>query len=260
LPREIESGSLESRMCLEMVQQPEVFARLIDLRPHNSHLWHSRGRLYAGGRQWAEASADFGKLLDLRTADESRPGFMVAPLRLLAGDDAGYRDLCTNFISKQAQIDDPITASALTRACTLTPSAVSDWSVPVRLAKFAVAKETRKEWQPWLRYALGVAQYRAGQHLEAIQTLEKSLDVDPAWLGRSQNYVVLAMACQQLGRTDEARDWLAKSRSALDEMNQTIANYRFGYAQSSHLSSWLRMQILLPEAEKLIAAGEEPCP
>src|SRR5207253_8833936 len=74
LPREFLSSSPEMRMCLEMAQQPAAVARLLELRPHNSQLWRARGRLYASRRQWAQASADFAKTLDLRTADDSGAG------------------------------------------------------------------------------------------------------------------------------------------------------------------------------------------
>ena len=50
---------------------------------------------------------------------------------------------------------------------------------------------------------------------------------------------------------------LAKTKAALDEMNLTIARNRFGYADSEYLRNWLAIQVLLPEAEQLLAAGEK---
>jgi len=66
LPHEFKPATTELRLCVEMVKQPEVFARLIELRPHNSELWRGRGRMHVMGRKWTQASADFAKMLELR--------------------------------------------------------------------------------------------------------------------------------------------------------------------------------------------------
>ena len=45
------------RFCVEMVQQAEVFERLVKLRPKNLWLPYARGRNYASAGKWAEAAA-----------------------------------------------------------------------------------------------------------------------------------------------------------------------------------------------------------
>jgi len=129
------------------------------------------------------------------------------------------------------------------------PGAVTDSALPVRLANLGVTKNPRI---PWYVFAAGAAQYRAGQDAEAIKLLEESIRVHPAWAGHGQNYVMLAMACQRLGRKDEARKWLAQAKAWLDEANQALDDDEFGFSTSNYWPNWLSVLVLLPEAEKIV--------
>jgi tetratricopeptide (TPR) repeat protein len=60
---------------------------------------------------------------------------------------------------------------------------------------------------------LGVAQYRAGDHKGAIESLEKSLALG----ARALNSVFLAMAHWQLGHKDEARSWYDKAAEWMEK-------------------------------------------
>jgi tetratricopeptide (TPR) repeat protein len=269
LPLEFRSSTREMRFCIEMVQHPEVFDRLVELRPSDRRLWYARGQVHASRRQWTEAIADFSKSLEIvnqelqsGAAHEQGPQMAravilhyLAAVKLLAGDQAGYRDLCATIVKEHARADSAIEASCLSRACTLTPDALADWSMPLDLARQAVDEQPRAAWH---LYALGIAQLRAGQHQEAVQTLKRSLDVRPNWVGRSQNHVVLALACHRLGRVDQARQWLQEARWSLNEADRTLATSKFGFAASDYLSDWLCTHVLLAEAEKHLANDNTP--
>ncbi|MEX2137785.1 MAG: serine/threonine-protein kinase [Pirellulales bacterium] len=274
LPLTFRGYSGEMRMCVEMVQQPEVFASLIKLRPDDPRLWYARGRTYASQSKWSQASADYAKALRLRmdewsragrskaSGDWSRTGRQIgslthdlAALRVLAGDEAAYADLRAIVMRYQDQVNDQVAAHLFSRACTLIPSSVTDWSVPVRLAELAVAKEPTVAWH---LYTLAAAQYRAGDYAQAAKRAEESLKVHPTWIGRGQNFAVLALVCQRLGRHDDARKWLAETKAWLHETNRAMARTEFGYAASNYLGDWLSAQILLQEAETLIRAQEVP--
>jgi hypothetical protein len=82
--------------------------------------------------------------------------------------------------------------------------------------------------------AARMAQEKQGQSLDATALVHE------AYLR-----LALAMACQRLGRQDEARDWLAKGQTGLEETNGAIAKLTFGYAASGYLTDWLGGQILL---------------
>jgi len=252
LPQGFRAASQEMRFCLEMVEQPEVFSRLVEQRPRDRRLWYARGRSYATRRDWAKAVSDFEQALLLNQGDLQ---IELGALQLLAGDQAGYRDLCAAIVKDPLESSNPMTAAGMTRACVLTPDAVSDWSFPLQLASNAVHQKPRVAWY---LYALGIAQHRAGQQEKAIQTLNKSLEVHSAWIGRGQNYAVLAMACSELGRADESRNWLSKAQASLKDMDAAIDSNRFGYAASDYLGDWLTLNVLLREAEKLLADDQRP--
>jgi hypothetical protein len=83
------------------------------------------------------------------------------------------------------------------------------------------------------------------------------LDEWPEWAGRGQNFVVLALACHRLGRTEEARQWLAQAKGRLNAMNRTMATNAFGFASSYFLSDWLCLNLLLNEADKTLGIRPE---
>jgi serine/threonine protein kinase/Flp pilus assembly protein TadD len=259
LPLSVRPSPQRMGFFFEMNQQPEVFQRLVELRPNEYVLWWARGQSLASRRQWSPAASDMTHALKLQGEGKEyqRPGAFglctLAHIRLLAGDDVGYRELCAGIARNADPIDDPLVASALSRSCSLSPAAEIDRAVPLRLAQQAAAASPTTAWYV---FALGAAHYRAGNYEEAIVWLNDSLKVQPNWLGRGQNYVLLAMACERLGRHEAARDWLAKSKPALDELEQAFSREKYGLAATNYLSDWLAILVLLPEAEKLLAASE----
>jgi tetratricopeptide (TPR) repeat protein len=231
-------------------------------------VWLSRARLNASERQWSTAITEYSQSLELlktmiAESDEAAEASThvavitkeLAAVRLLNGDRAGYRQLCETIVEQHGQTEHPIEANCFSGACTLSDDAVSDWSIPLVLASRSAEKQPRLAWT-W--FALGIAQYRAGQDEEAVQTLRNSLDLAPEWDGRGQNHVVLALACHRLGRTQEARQWLARARDKLNTMNRTMANNQFGFASSFFLIDWMSLNILLEEAEQRLAARQSP--
>src|SRR5262249_37352979 len=127
---------------------------------------------------------------------------LLALVRLLAGDEKGYQEACARIVRDADRFVEPLWANALSRSLSASAAETIDRAVALRLAERSVAADPKVAWY-W--YGLGAAQYRAGKHDEAIRSLKESLNVNPTWLGRGQNYVFLAMACQKLGRHDEAR-------------------------------------------------------
>lgn len=260
MPLVVRNGPKFMRLFVEIVQQPEVFQRLVDIQPDNVTLWLARGHSFASRREWSRAANDCAKAVEVLGETESvRSGAFaiasLANLRLLVGDLAGYRELRSTIIDQADGIDDPHAANSLSRALSLGPVADAHDTVTIRLAEQALAANPKTAWY---LFGVGAAHYRAGNYEEAIARLEESLKLHPAWLGRGQNYVVLAMACHQLGRQEEARIWLSKANPSPDEIEQTIGVDKYALAASPYLSDWLALQVLLPEAESLLARQSKP--
>ncbi len=61
-------------------------------------------------------------------------------MRLLTGDEEGYRRACADLAERYAGTTDPFTAHALARICALGPEAVADPARLVRWAKPTIIK------------------------------------------------------------------------------------------------------------------------
>ncbi len=260
IPLAVRAGPEYMPFYLEMVKQAEVFERLVELRPDDFALCMSRGFMFASQREWSKAADDCRRSLEFFSGREndrsaSRIFQSLATLYLLAGDDEAYHGLRKFIVDKADGIDGPTQANAFSRAYSLRPLETSDDSVPMRLAEQALSASPKLAWY---LYGVGAAHYRAGRYEEAISRLNESLQRQPKWDGRGQNYVMLAMACHQLGRKTEANNWLAKAKTALIEMERTIGSGKYGFAASSYLTDWLAIQVLIPEAEQLLAGRASP--
>ena len=254
LPDELGFWSKASPPCLEMVRKPEVFARLVERRPHDARLWVARGRSLALRKQWGPALSDYARVMDSRPPDDSAM-MEYASLRLLTGDPAGYRRLCTRLVERYGDTSDPDVASALSRVCTLAPGAVAD---PARPVAWAELWTTRRTPLAWTAHGLGAADYRAGRFDEAILHLQESQKLDPKWTGQCMNEALLALARTRLGQADEAgrqRDevdrWLAVA-------DRQLAGEPFGFPPKLHPADWLCVQLLRRELDRVLAGKPSP--
>jgi Flp pilus assembly protein TadD len=250
-----------------MARRPEVFDRLVQLRSNDARPWLARGRALADAGEWARAAEDYATMLDLKRWEFEDAGtkpstdalraqaageLELAALRLLAGDEAGHRELCVAMNREWEKTPDEFIGSMVARAMTLASGETIDWSAVVRLAELAVNKSPKTAWYV---SALGAAHYRAGNDAEAVRRLEESLQVHPAWVGRGQNYVFLALATHRQGKADEAREWLKKTEAWLAETERAKARNRFGYAASAYLNDWLSVRVLVREARAALGAN-----
>jgi tetratricopeptide (TPR) repeat protein len=254
LPNELAFWSPARPLCEEIARQPEVFERLIELRPRDARLWFARGHNFVREREWVKASSDLSRTMDFGKWDRPAIGMLIelAAVSLLAGDESAYTAFCQKVVREYGTSDDPFAASAAARVCTLSPKGATDWSILIRCADTAIQSAPGV---PWYVYSAGAAHYRAGHNEEAVQFLKRSLESHPRWKGRGQNYVMLALACEKLGRLDEARGWLVQTERWLDEMRRTLGNEDFDVSASAYVTDWLSVEVLFREAEALITSG-----
>lgn len=131
---------------------------------------------------------------------------------------------------------DPFALCCLARTCSLSQGGISDPATQVRWGQIATEADPGSAWYV---FSLGIAQYRAGDFAVAEKTCENSPTVHQIWLGREENYAVLAMVCQRCGQTDRACEWLAQAQESLTMLEQSRAEWKYGMAASDYLSDWL---------------------
>jgi len=236
-------NSPRSQMILDLARWNQAFAKLLELREQDGHLWTGRGRYYALRSQWDRAAADYARGIASAPPD-SEEWFEHVCLRWIVGDHEGYRNFVREMSEREGATNDPIVLYVLARSCNLSPEPVVELDQVIRWAEQAVTRAHT----PWYLHALGVAHYRAGHFEEAIHRLEESIAGGWGEEGKAQNRLVLAMANQRLGH-------VAKARALLDEVFRwwnTVEAAKIDGAASLPATDWLARQIFRHEAEALI--------
>ena len=233
--------------ALALARWHEAYARLLELQSDNGQLWSVRGRYHALRGRWALAAADFARGITSAPPD-SEECFEHACLRLIVGDNEGYRAFVQEMRRREGQASDPFVAYVLARSCILTTKPLVEPDQVIRWAEAALQDGRR----PWYLHVVGTARYRAGHLDQAIKWLEES---NTAWSNfntndddKLQNRLVLAMVHERLGHAAQARNLLTEVQRAW----QRILATKTDGAVSVQTPDWLPLQLLLHEAEALV--------
>jgi tetratricopeptide (TPR) repeat protein len=163
-------------------------------------------------------------------------------LYLIQGDSEGYDRFCREMLQRVPQTEDHFEAYVLVRTCTMGRQSPVDPAQAVQWAKQAVAGDQ----PPWYFHALGLAQYRAAQFDEALQSFSRA-NVE-AWGYRDLNRFGMALAHHRLGHPDEARKCLEKGIQWLKQYGPPGA----GQPANIHPMDWLEAHVLRREAEDVM--------
>jgi tetratricopeptide (TPR) repeat protein len=201
-------------------------------------------------RDWAEAAEVYAQALKRGPIDRGHFWFEYAALLLLCRDRPGYSRACAHMVERFGKVPG-LRAYHVARACTLAPDAVAEASLPGHLAEKELKNSARKFWSLTEQGALA---YRAGRYQEAVPFFEQSVLADSKPGRAVLNWLWLALANQRLGRSEEARRWLGKANSWLDQYHDGISA-RAEEKLGVHFHNWLEAHVLRREAEALIPAG-----
>jgi tetratricopeptide (TPR) repeat protein len=209
-----------------------------------------QGQAHIRHREWEQAADCYTRALKLTATHDGHFWFEYAAVLLLSGDRQGYRKTCARIVERGVQAPE-LRAYHVARACTLAPDTVANARFPGRL----VAKELAAHSQDfWSLTEQGALHFRAGRFKEAVPLLEQSLQADPLSGRAVLNWLWLALAEQRLGKPDEARLWLAKAQTWLDQYSGEMPS-RAEQELGLHLHNWLEAHILRREAEALLDTG-----
>jgi serine/threonine-protein kinase len=210
-----------------------------------------QGRTHAARRQWAPAADCYARALKRVPTEDGHFWFEYAALLLLSGDRPGYSRACAHMVEKCGKAGGP-RAYHVARACTLAPDAVSDASLPGRLAEKELQASAGAFWSLTEQGAL---HYWAGRFPEAVTLFEQSLRADPVPGKAVLNWLWLALAQHRLGKSEEARRWLDKAAAWLDQYRDAMPD-RAEQELGLHLHNWLEAHALRREAEALIRPAD----
>ena len=103
----------------------------------------------------------------------------------------------------------------------------------------------------WRSVSLGLMEYRQGNYAQAADWCRRCLTYSERIAPRTATaHVILAMSCQRLGQTDEARSELAQAHALID--NKFNGSLDRGTGVQGFWFDWVFAKILLAEAAELI--------
>jgi serine/threonine protein kinase/WD40 repeat protein/tetratricopeptide (TPR) repeat protein len=221
------------------------WAEAIRLQPHIAS-WHTTiGSVYALLGQWDKAYAEYAKG-DPQHYREAALAY--ACLFLMRGDSEGYNRFCQGMIQREAQTENSSAAFFWARTCAMGRKSPVDPARAVQWANQAVANKQA----PLCFHVLGLAQYRAGQFDQALQSFTKA--DDKAWAQRELNWFGLALVHHRLGHPDEARQCLDKGIQWLEREGPPGPER----PAKISLADWMEAQVLRREAEEMLKTKRSP--
>jgi tetratricopeptide (TPR) repeat protein len=210
------------------------------------HLDRIPARCYIRLSQWDKAATEYGKT-DLTGRPLDDDAFAYAGLFLIRGDSEGYNRFFQSM-THRARTWTHREAFILARSCAMARKSPVDPVRAVLWANQAIAAAP----SPWYSHALGLAQYRAGQFDQALQSLTKANA--KGWSNADLNWFGLALVHHQLGHSDEAQRCLDKGIQWLELVGPP------GLTRMVTLQpqDWIEAQLLRREAEEMLKTKQSP--
>jgi WD40 repeat protein/tetratricopeptide (TPR) repeat protein len=218
------------------------YSKAIERKSDRAALWTACGRLEAEGGDWKKAAADLGKAIHLGETDVTLGSQHLLAL-LASGDAANYQRGCARLVQRFGDSKDEAIARRVAWTCALAEGAVRDWkSLRMRAERMVTAHPQSADA---LRL-FAVLSYRAGQYDQSLKQSQK-LTNHPDLKPQARDWLLMALAGQRLGRSDEAKQWLAQAEEARskEKNDKESWEYRLVY------------QTLHREAEMLVK-GNKP--
>ncbi len=198
-----------------------------------------------GANRWSDAIPLGKQLVELKR-DDSIEWLRVVPLYLLAGDETGYAEYCSQMAAQFAGSSKLEDSERVTKAALLRAGAFDSEKLPVALFAQSLDDGTAPEGiLTWFWGTRALVAYRSGNAEGAVKYVARSEEFKPLDAAKAFNLAVLAMAQHQLGHRDEAK-------AVLEELSQLVARLQAGDLSNENHDN-LIARILLHEAESRIA-------
>ena len=180
------------------------YSKAIEFNNKGHQAWLLRGTAWAELERWDQAIADFTVAIeapgDLPSCAD--PAWLWHIWRVR--DQSGYRKACVSMYERLSDSTDAVDWNDVAWLCSLAANDAAEPARLVRLGERAAAADPN-----WARInTLGVTLYRAGRFADAIQRLDKAVQMHGKG-GSFEDWVFLAMARFRLGNVDQAKGDLA---------------------------------------------------
>jgi tetratricopeptide (TPR) repeat protein len=260
-------AALQADPVWTSVREPAALAKLPDVeRAQWQRFWSDLAVVVASDpfeqrlasvahRNWTQAAEGYAQAYKRAPTNDGQFWYEYAAVSELSGDRNGYKNACDHMIDAFGKNGGP-RAYHVARACTLAPDAVADISVPTRLAERELQGHAGEFWSLTEQGALA---YRAGHFKESVPLFEQSLQANSKPGAAVVNWLWLALANQRLGKNDEARSWLTKAKTWLDQFHDGLSPHA-EQDLGLHVHNWLEANVLRREAEAMISPAASTAP
>src|SRR5262249_42509044 len=153
-------------LCADMVRTPQVFDRLVRLRPHDPRPWVARGASRAAAGDLRAAADDLARAAEV-APDLPAVAYLHAVFRLAAGDREGCLEASRGMLRRYAASGNEVAQNVAVWVWVLAPQAEEE---PLRLAR-ALADHNPNNWPH--QHNLAAALYRAGRYEESLEQMRK---------------------------------------------------------------------------------------
>lgn len=241
------SADPEGNVCVWDLTLPAVQRPPPPQRTPAEEAAEARQRGEASGRnsKWGEARSAFAEARRLDPAEESSC-HRLAPLLVQLNDHTAGRLLGREMLDRFQTSQNPLTLERTAKAALLLPLDDADRARAVQLGR-AAGSHTTHPLFPFLRFAKGFAQYRAGEYAGALETLQTFQGRPAAGTLEVHALAVVAMTLHRSGQFEEARAALAAAREAALNV--------LPHPDSDQNENWhdvLTARLLVREAEGMI--------
>jgi len=225
----------------------EVFEARVEREPHQGWVYRDLGRVYAAQGKWAKAADSYSRALKLAPPGDGDLWFEYAAVQLLSGDREGYLQSRARMLELGTKQTPKVRSYHIARAWTLAPTGDEDIA---KVSALSAQELKQSSTQFWSLTEQGALLCRAGRPKETVPLLERSLTANEKPGAVVLNWLWLAFAYQQLGKTDEARRWLDRARVWLDQLESD----KLAPPDNSglHHHNWLEAQLLRRELDALL--------
>jgi len=240
-----------------------AYTRAIELRPENGGPWAARADLYLRLGLFDLAEHDLDRACRLQTEVVIWRWMALAMLHLNIADVQGVHDVRAHMWSHIREVGTPRFTGDAVRVATLVPDPDVDY---LDLAEMAQKLADEDRGNAFVRYLLGLAQFRAGHFEQADAELQQALTLWPSWEARRMAFAIRAMAYYRLGRAADARIALNEAARAIDDWtSQACQTNNVGWDIHQGVGSWpvawwdwLECRLFYREASVLIDGVPPP--
>ncbi len=180
-----------------------------------------RGELHARFGEWGRAAADLGAAAKTLPAEVDLLTTYAAVL-VKAGGGPEYAALRRRLLDTYGNTEDPLDAERVAKACLLADGDGMDRIL--RLLKTAMGRNSQPWARPYAELAQGMAEYRRGDHKEALVWLTRCQQLGRPLLNdecQALRGCFMAMTLYRLGQTRQAGNVLLEARTRLKHLEAT---------------------------------------